>query len=219
MPKISALKKIKLIPTLLALFVGSVSSYVFLLVFWYATSLDGLGFRYLDTVWLYDWYAMRTPFLTDCMFVITLFGADLTIILGTVISYFFKRMDKRREAVIFAVAGGFAVALNLVLKFIFMRARPDSSALIAMDSYSYPSGHAMNAFVFYGLLAYYIVVFTKRELLEVLTAVVCVAMIVLVGASRIYLGVHYPTDVIAGYIAGFCLVVTAVYINHLHLKR
>jgi len=169
--------------------------------------------QYIDGVWLEMWYALRNPILSSVMFVITLFGADLTILLGAIVVFLFHRINKRRESIIFGNAVILGVLLNLFLKFMFARARPDGDTMVVMDSFSYPSGHAMNAFIFYGLLAYYLIVFTKRQLLEIIIAVCSISTIVLVGISRIYLGVHYPTDVLAGYLAGLWVVMTAVYVN------
>lgn len=199
--------------------IASVLCYLLLFIFSYVSSFAVLGMGYLDSEWLQRWYTIRTPFLTDFMFVITLFGADLTIIFGTIATYFFKRAERKREAMIFGTAGLIGFILSITLKLLFARPRPEISMLVPMDSFSYPSGHSMNGFIFYGLLAYYLIAFTKRELLEVIVAVISVTMILLIGASRIYLGVHYPTDVLAGYVAGLCVVVAAIYINNLYLKR
>lgn len=203
----------------LIILIISFVSYLSLLLFWHVSAIAILGFQYLDNTWMKDLYMIRSPFLTDFMFFITLFGADLTIILGTIITYFFKRMDRKRESIIFGTAGIIGFILTFVLKYIFARNRPDMSVLVVMDSFSYPSGHSMNAFIFYGLLAYYTIVFTKREVLEVAIAVISIGMIILIGISRVYLGVHYPTDVIAGYIGGLWVVIGAVWINSLYLKR
>jgi undecaprenyl-diphosphatase len=125
----------------------------------------------------------------------------------------FSRVRHKKESVFLVASVILGVILNNLLKTLFARIRPDISPLMDLHSYSYPSGHAMNAFIFYGLLAYYLIVFTKRKTLEVITAVVSIVTILLVGISRVYLGVHYPTDVIAGYIAGMCVVVTAIIVT------
>lgn len=96
----------------------------------------------------------------------------------------------------------FSAGLNEILKHLFVRPRPQFMPLINEPSYSFPSGHSMNSFVFYTCLAYFIFSRvdnrTYRRLLYFLSA----AIILLIGISRIYLGAHYPSDVLAGYAAG-----------------
>jgi membrane-associated phospholipid phosphatase len=103
---------------------------------------------------------------------------------------------------IVAVAG--SALLNQLLKRIFQRPRPHfAHPLLVETSYSFPSGHAMESFVAYGTLAYLAVVLWLRSW-EARVAAVCGAalVVVLIGFSRMYLGVHYFSDVVAGYAAG-----------------
>jgi len=93
--------------------------------------------------------------------------------------------------------------LNVVLKTSFQRARPDLQHLIAVGGYSFPSGHAMVATVFYGMLGYLIWLNLRDRskpawYVPVLTALIIIS----IGISRIYLGVHFPSDVLAGFAAG-----------------
>lgn len=214
MPKKTAVTNFSfLVRSFLVCFIGSVLSLV-AIQYLFQTAFPLVGYR-LDTSWLEAVYSLRTPFLNNTMFFITLFGADFTILLGGIIVLLFQRIHRRRESFIFVGALVFGLVLNTFLKYLFHRLRPDIAPLIVEHSYSYPSTHAMNAFIFYGLLAYYIIVFTKKELLEIAIAVFSISMIILVGLSRVYLGVHYPTDVLAGYLAGFWVVGTVVYINKL----
>lgn len=103
-----------------------------------------------------------------------------------------------------AVAGIVALAtftLNSILKLLIQRDRPEMADLLAIHSYSFPSGHASSTLVIFGLLAV-----IAWQVLPRLRGYIAVSMIslliVLVGVSRIYLGVHYPTDVLAGWIVG-----------------
>ncbi|HWO96800.1 MAG TPA: phosphatase PAP2 family protein [Bacillus sp. (in: firmicutes)] len=97
--------------------------------------------------------------------------------------------------------------LNWWLKEVFGRARPDIDQLVHAAHFSFPSGHAMNSMAFYGalLLLGKLYTSTKPALSRTIT-VFFTLLILLIGVSRIYLGVHYFTDILAGYSAGFTLV-------------
>ncbi len=164
-------------------------------------------------------YMLRTPVWTNIMFIVTSFGADVTILGVFIVGAVFSMRKKKKEAILFSISIFIGLGINLLLKSIFERARPDMNPLLDLHSYSYPSGHAMNAFVFYGLLAFYLIKFTKKSLFEVAIAVVFSVLVILIGLSRIYLGVHYPTDVFAGYLAGFWVVIAVIKIDSLLVRH
>lgn len=91
------------------------------------------------------------------------------------------------------------VALNALLKVIVQRPRPEGFRLIEETGYSFPSGHSMVAMAFFGLLIWMIWRYHRRDAMRVVWCVVFGLVIVMVGVSRIYLGVHYASDVIAGF--------------------
>lgn len=91
--------------------------------------------------------------------------------------------------------------LNNGLKFLMMRIRPNILRLIEIGGYSFPSGHAMISMAFYGLLIYFVYRLKYFKNIKILLYCVFVLIILLVGISRIYLGVHYASDVIGGYLA------------------
>ncbi len=116
----------------------------------------------------------------------------------------------RREAISLAACLGGAAFLNWALKHFFVRARPDLFRVISETGYSFPSGHAMVSLCFYGILAYIIGRRLPRRSRQLALYLAAAGLVVLIGFSRIYLGVHYPSDVAAGYIAGgtwlaFCI--------------
>jgi membrane-associated phospholipid phosphatase len=93
--------------------------------------------------------------------------------------------------------------LNLTLKQSFARARPEhADALLAATSWSFPSAHAMNTFVLVGLGAYLLVRGVRSGAAATLAVALAVVWCLLVGFSRIYLGVHFASDVVAGLLAG-----------------
>lgn len=95
------------------------------------------------------------------------------------------------------------VILNQVFKFLVHRPRPEGFRLIAESGYSFPSGHSMVAMAFYGLLAWMVYRYERDHLVRRVCVTGFGIVVVLVGISRIYLGVHYASDVIAGFCLAF----------------
>ena len=144
-----------------------------------------------------------SPRLTLIMQTISMFGTlpALTSLSLAVIAWLLKVKSHRRlYAFVAANAGGFI--LNQLLKLYFHRARPDSP-LVMSHGFSFPSGHSMGAMCFFGSLAY-VIYFTieRRRVWRIIAVLACGLAVLAMGASRIYLGVHYFTDVVAGYTAG-----------------
>lgn len=96
-----------------------------------------------------------------------------------------------------------ATLSNLVLKRVVNRARPSLEHMVTVNTLSYPSGHSMSAMAFYGFLVYLCLRYPMQRWLRYFLVTLLVLIIFSVGISRIYLGVHYPTDVAAGFIGGF----------------
>lgn len=104
-------------------------------------------------------------------------------------------------AVLITVPGG--MLLNVLLKYSFQRARPTfDEPLLTLATYSFPSGHAAGATLFYGVLAAYLVCLDVRWRTRALVALGACTMVLLVAFSRVYLGVHYLSDVLAGIAVG-----------------
>lgn len=140
-------------------------------------------------------------------------GAWFEIILAvTTVIYLIKIRRHIWEAglVIINLAGGYG--LNEVLKAVFHRTRPDFIWLTQAKGYSFPSGHAMVAAGFYGFLGYLVWLNLKERTKGRTTLLVSVtlAVIISIGVSRIYLGVHYFSDVAAGFSAGFLWMLSCI---------
>ena len=99
---------------------------------------------------------------------------------------------------------------NLALKQVINRARPDAAHLVAVETLSYPSGHAMSAIAFYGFLIYLFYNFKMNTLLKTSIILIFSFLILAIGISRIYLGVHFPSDVVGGFIAGFIWIIFCI---------
>lgn len=109
-----------------------------------------------------------------------------------------------------ALAG---VAVYKPLKHIALRARPDKALhLVEQGGYSFPSGHSVTSVLFYGLAIYLLQKHCKNEKLRKIMTAVCGFLIVFTGPSRIYVGVHWPTDVMTGWCVGGCVLILAILI-------
>jgi undecaprenyl-diphosphatase len=173
----------------------------------------GLLHRYgLDTTILLTLQKLHTPLLDQIMVGITSLGQPPLLLL-TCLAWEAGLLYRQRQAqaATFGIAAVGAISLNYLLKEIFVRTRPALwDHIIHVNHYSFPSGHAMVSMVVYGLMGYTLAQeFPQwRKQILALTAVLILA----IGFSRLYLGVHWPTDVVAGYAAGLVWL-TACVIN------
>ena len=153
-------------------------------------------------IWLVRYYA--NPALDKFMLFITDigFGKGYAIIVAATFALLaYKKRWPDLSALAICLAG--AGLLSVFLKNSFQRMRPDSFFLVQETSFSFPSGHAMATMCFYGMLAFFLMREAKSWSLRLLIATLAVILSLIIGLSRIYLGVHYPTDVVAGYAVGF----------------
>ena len=140
---------------------------------------------------------LRNPGLTMFFKQITDFGyVQVLVILIAVILIVFH---KYRFAYILPIHVGICVIFNLLLKNLFLRPRPTFPHLVEETGFSFPSGHAMVTMTAYGYLIYVVYHYIKIPWLKYLLITVLSCLIILVGISRIFLGVHYLTDVLAGF--------------------
>ncbi|MFJ7974440.1 phosphatase PAP2 family protein [Peribacillus sp. NPDC096379] len=123
-----------------------------------------------------------------------------------------KVLKHRIELLLFIVVMIGTPLLNQVLKFVFQRARPDFHRLIEVEGFSFPSGHAMSAFAVYGILSFLLWRHIPTRLGRVTLIMFSSLFILMIGVSRIYLGVHYPSDIIGGYFASSCWLAIAIWI-------
>jgi undecaprenyl-diphosphatase len=154
----------------------------------------------------------HSPRLEPVMMEITFLGTGTVVMMIVAVSAMFLWLTKHRYSallLLIATAGG--ILLNNLLKVGFGRPRPQIFDWgTEVVSWSFPSGHAMSAAVVYGTVAYLATRLQARHLHRVLTLLSAAVLIFLIAATRLYLGVHYPSDVIAGVIiglawAGFCM--------------
>lgn len=147
---------------------------------------------------IYDFLvAHRTPFLTSLFKCITHFGGAIVLLSITVLCSIF--IKKKKYKYIIPINLGLIVCLNIVLKNFFERPRPDNFRIIEETGFSFPSGHSMASMAFYGYLIYLIFKNVKNKKWRNILCIFLGIFVFLIGFSRIYLGVHYTSDVIAGF--------------------
>jgi undecaprenyl-diphosphatase len=152
--------------------------------------------------------SMESPAMTSIMKIFTFIGSPEVVLILFVISAFvlYKMLHHRTELVLFAAVMVGTVVVNQVLKALFHRARPDVHQIVTETGYSFPSFHSMGTFALFGVLTFLLWRHMKTGTGRALMIVGGVVLTLLVGISRIYLGVHYVSDVVGGYLAsGFWL--------------
>lgn len=143
-----------------------------------------------------------SDFATPIAKLITNFGGALVLI-GTTIVLVISIKNRRIGLSIIANLG-IVTGLNIVLKQIVQRPRPTEYRIVNETGYSFPSGHSMVSMAFYGFLIYLIYKYVKNQYLKIGLITFLSILIISIGISRIYLGVHYTSDVMAG----FCISVS-----------
>ena len=138
----------------------------------------------------------RNEALNNFFKIITQFGSALVLIIITILCVIFIR-DKKYKILVPANLVTIAI-INIVLKNFFLRPRPNELRLIEETGYSFPSGHAMASTAFYGLLIYIVHEKVENRILRNTICIMLGLLILLISISRIYVGVHYTSDVIAG---------------------
>lgn len=164
--------------------------------------------------------SVATPILTQLAILFSLVGDwPFLTILGLAIFGFLLYIKWKREAVIFLITNIGELILNLSLKLIYQRTRPEPLFEYALpDSYSFPSGHALGSFCFFGILAWTLAANVETARTKSAIYAVAAILVLSIGLSRIYLGVHYPTDVVAGYLIAVVWTLTVVFADRSLLK-
>ena len=148
-------------------------------------------------------HAHANPVLTGAMRGLSLIGSPACLIaLGALVVFMLVRNGRPRTAMLFVIAVLGAEILDQLLKLLFHRTRPVVFFGLAEPvGYSFPSGHSLVSCVFFGVLAAFAAARTPSATRRWLYYIAAALIISAIGLSRIYLGVHYFSDVIAGYAA------------------
>lgn len=163
---------------------------------------DIIGYDLISTYLMSD-------FITPIAKFITHFGG--AIFLVSFATILFILIKNKKIGICIYINLFIVTILNLILKNIVQRPRPTEYRLINEHGYSFPSGHSMASAAFYGFLIYLIYKKVENRKLKIALMSILSLLILLIGISRIYLGVHYTSDVLAG----FCVSISylAIYTN------
>lgn len=172
---------------------------LFAVIAYFIMTRDSLAF---DTVVRQYIYGMRSHGLTVLLKTVTYMGNSRTV---TLICCIFLAIPRSRMTfgLPLSAASLLAVSIQKVLKVAFHRQRPDLSLhLISQGGYSFPSGHSFTVLIFYGMMIYLCRRYIKDRRIANLITVLLSCLIAAIGFSRVYLGVHFPTDVLGGWSLG-----------------
>lgn len=170
--------------------------------------IDNFGYNVVSKYLIAD---NRTSFVK----IITNLGSSLCLIILTVLSFVVFRNKKVGLSVTINLIT--ITILNLLLKNIIGRERPNINMLIEETGYSFPSGHSMISMAFYGYFIYLIYRYVKNRTLKWVLIVMLGILIICIGVSRIYLGVHYTSDVISGFLAATAYLILFIGIANKYL--
>jgi len=188
---------------------------------WLADEVPEGELRHFDDGTRAAVHQFASPFLTSSMLGISFLGSTLFLTgLSVVVVLCFALRRWKREAILFGITMAGAALLDLTLKYVFHRARPvPYFDIVAPKSYSFPSGHALASFCFYGALAGILTTRIKNRRAQVVIWITSAILVFLIGFSRIYLGVHYTTDVLAGFSAALIWIVSVRFVEQRLVSR
>lgn len=167
----------------------------------------------VDLQWANWLHAHATPALTQVMLAVSMLHDMLSMSVLTILLAIFLKWRRERDwllGLMLVVPGG--IVLNTLFKFVFARARPHFiDPIVTLTSYSFPSGHVAGSTLFYGFVAALLISHTHSLARQIAAVIGALLMVTLVAASRMYLGAHFFSDVLAAFFEsvawlGLCLV-------------
>jgi membrane-associated phospholipid phosphatase len=168
------------------------------------------------------WFHVHaTPLFTQFMLVVSNLQGILAMSIYALLFGIFLLRKKQRYwlfALALAVPGG--MLLNVMMKQIFNRARPGfTDPLVTLTTYSFPSGHVAGATLFYGVFAAYLIIHISKWRWRIAVVVMAILLVTLVALSRLYLGAHYLSDVLAAAAEGVAWLALCLTITHILWQR
>ena len=163
---------------------------------------DIIGYKLVSTFLISDFATPIAKFITNL-------GGAIFLIIATIILFILIKNKKIGFSIISNLV--IVTILNQLLKNILQRPRPNEFRIIEETGFSFPSGHSMASMAFYGYLIYLIYKYVKNKYLKWTLIVLLGILICTIGISRIYLGVHYTSDVLGGFLISISYLV--IYIS------
>ena len=166
-------------------------------------------------------HAFNDPLLTQWAVFFSFIGDwPFLTVLGIVLFAFLLYIKWKREALTFLITNAGELVLNVSLKAFYQRPRPEALVDYALPpSYSFPSGHALGSFCFFGILAWILAANLQATSSKWVLYCSAAFLVLAIGLSRIYLGVHYPSDVVAGYLVAAVWTLTVIFADRSLLKN
>ena len=152
---------------------------------------DIVGYKIISTFLISDFATPIAKFITN-------FGGAIFLVIATITLFIVIKNKKIGISILSNVA--IVTVLNQLIKRILQRPRPTEYRIIEETGYSFPSGHSMISMAFYGYLIYLIYKYVKNKYIKWISIILLSLLICLIGISRIYLGVHYTSDVLGGFL-------------------
>lgn len=171
----------------------------------------------------FDWMiydaiiSCRNDFFDFYFTTVTKFANTSIIVLVVIL---FVIIARNRHALFLVVSSIDCFLLTIIFKHLIGRSRPTELKLIEQGGYSFPSGHTMFAVCVYGYLFYLAITKIKNKILRYTVSILLLLVILSIGVSRIYVGVHFASDVLAGYLLGVCYLLLLIEVEEkFYLKR
>lgn len=190
-----------------------VMSFILFLVLSILVLTDALN--YIDALVHSYVLVMRNDVLTSSLTFITNFGGPYLLLAISVILIIVVKKKKIPIYILVNLVSAFII--NEIMKSIFTRSRPIGINLINETGFSFPSGHSMVSLSFYGFIVYILLKRTKNKFTKGILIASLLIFVLLIGFSRIYLGVHYLSDVIAGFLLSIMYLIS--FINIIKLEK
>jgi len=179
---------------------------------WFAREVGEGETLVFDTTIREALHSIASPWLTSLMKLVSFLGAPVTdtIVVVICLGAFLLKGKYRFAALLLGTMLG-EVILDLILKEAYARVRPEAYFNYPLPtSFSFPSGHALGSMCLYGCLCWLLKLSGAEKWKVATFGAGALLFVLLIGISRIYLGVHYPTDIIAGYLAGAIWLTTVI---------
>lgn len=163
--------------------------------------IDDIGYNLISKYLISD-------FMTPIVKIVTQLASPIFLVILTILLMVFIKNNNIRKYICVNLI--VSTILNFGIKNIVRRTRPEGFRIIEESGYSFPSGHSMVSMAFYGLLIYLIYKKVDNKYLKNCLIILLSIIILLIGLSRIYLGVHYTSDVLAGFLLGISYLIVFV---------